>query len=59
MTGLRFINLSPNLHSGIDWRKAKLTQKLQKDLVYRPGSRAVTTCLEGGKPRIIGTLDLQ
>ena len=41
-----------------DWRNPELNLKLQKDLVYRPNSRAVMTYLEGGKLRIVGTLDL-
>ena len=42
-----------------DWRNPKLDLKLQKDLVYHPGSKAIMTYLEGGKLRVIGTLDLQ
>ncbi|HEX9909159.1 MAG TPA: EF-Tu/IF-2/RF-3 family GTPase, partial [Thermoplasmata archaeon] len=41
-----------------DWRNPLLKLKLQKDLVYATGSKAVMTYLEGGKLRIIGTLDL-
>ncbi len=43
---------------GADWRKPELTLKLQKDLVYRPGSKAILTYLEGGKLRVIGRVDL-
>lgn len=44
---------------GADWRVPELRLKLQKDLVYRSGSRAILTYLEGGKLRVIGRLDLQ
>ncbi|HEX9907600.1 MAG TPA: EF-Tu/IF-2/RF-3 family GTPase [Thermoplasmata archaeon] len=45
--------------SDTDWRNPELRLELQKDLVYRPNSRAVMTYLEGGKLRIVGTLELQ
>lgn len=45
--------------SNVDWRNPELRLELQKDLVYPPGSKAIMTYLEGGKLRIIGTLDLQ
>ncbi len=41
-----------------DWHKAELTIKLDKMLVYRPGTRAVLTYPEGGKLRVVGTIDL-
>lgn len=41
-----------------DWRNPELVLELQKPLVYHPGSSAVMTYLEGGKLRIIGTVDL-
>jgi len=41
-----------------DWRKPLLTLSLEKDLVYRPGDRAVLSHLEGGKLRIAGTIHL-
>jgi selenocysteine-specific translation elongation factor len=41
-----------------DWRTPSLTLALQKELVYIPGSRAVITYLEGGKLRVIGTVEL-
>lgn len=41
-----------------DWHKADLTIKLDKMLVYRPGTRAVLTYPEGGKLRVVGTIDL-
>jgi selenocysteine-specific translation elongation factor len=41
-----------------DWHKAELTIKLDKMLVYRPGAKAVLTYPEGGKLRVVGTIDL-
>ncbi|VVB67367.1 Elongation factor 1-alpha [uncultured archaeon] len=41
-----------------DWHKAELTAKLDKMLVYRSGSRGVLTYPEGGKLRVVGTIDL-
>jgi selenocysteine-specific translation elongation factor len=41
-----------------DWRKPDLTVSLEKDLIYRPGDKAVLMYLEGGKLRVAGTLDL-
>jgi len=41
-----------------DWHKADLTAKLDKMLIYRPGSRGVLTYPEGGKLRVVGTIDL-
>jgi selenocysteine-specific translation elongation factor len=41
-----------------DWHQADLTLKLDKKLVYRPGARAVLTYPEGGKLRVVGTIDL-
>jgi selenocysteine-specific translation elongation factor len=45
--------------SGDDWRKPSLTLSLQKELVFQPGSRAVITHLEGGKLRVMGTIELR
>ena len=45
--------------AGTDWRNPELSLKFQKELVYPPGSKAVMTYLEGGKLRVIGTLDLR
>lgn len=45
--------------SGDDWRKPSLTLGVQKELVFRPGSRAVITHLEGGKLRVLGTIELR
>lgn len=47
-----------SVESNADWRNPVLKLELQKDLVYPPGARAVMTYLEGGKLRIVGTLDL-
>ena len=41
-----------------DWRKPTLTVTLEKELVYRPGDKAVLMYLEGGKLRVAGTIDL-
>jgi selenocysteine-specific translation elongation factor len=41
-----------------DWRKPTLTLTLEKELVYRPGDKAVLMYLEGGKLRVAGTIDL-
>ncbi len=41
-----------------DWHKPQLTLKLDKTLVYRPGARAVLTYPEGGKLRVLGTIEL-
>ena len=41
-----------------DWRKPLLTLSLEKELVYRPGDRAVVSHLEGGKLRVAGTIEL-
>jgi selenocysteine-specific translation elongation factor len=41
-----------------DWHKAELRLKLDKMLVYRPGAKAVLTYPEGGKLRVLGTIDL-
>jgi selenocysteine-specific translation elongation factor len=41
-----------------DWHKAVLKLKLDKMLVYRPGAKAVLTYPEGGKLRVVGTIDL-
>ena len=41
-----------------DWRKPTLTLTLEKELIYRPGDKAVLMYLEGGKLRVAGTLEL-
>jgi len=47
-----------SVSKGIDSRSPEIRLNLQKDLVYRSGSKAVMTYLEGGKLRIVGTIDL-
>ncbi len=42
-----------------DWRKPALTLTLEKELIYRPGDKAVLVYLEGGKLRVAGTVELQ
>ena len=41
-----------------DWRKPTLTLTLEKELVHRPGDKAVLVYLEGGKLRVMGTIEL-
>jgi selenocysteine-specific translation elongation factor len=41
-----------------DWRKPTITLTLEKELVYRPGDKAVLLYLEGGKLLVVGTIDL-
>jgi selenocysteine-specific translation elongation factor len=41
-----------------DWHKVELTLKLDKMLVFRPGSKGILTYPEGGKLRVVGTIDL-
>jgi selenocysteine-specific translation elongation factor len=41
-----------------DWRKPLLTLSLEKELVYRPGDRAVVSRIEGNKLRVAGTIKL-
>jgi selenocysteine-specific translation elongation factor len=41
-----------------DWHKPVLKLKLDKMLVFRPGSRGVLTYPEGGKLRVVGTIEL-
>ncbi len=41
-----------------DWRKPTVTLALEKELVYRPGDKAVLMYLEGGKLRVAGTVEL-
>lgn len=48
-----------SVDAGGDRKRPVLTLSLQKELVYIPGSRAVLTYLEGGKLRIIGTIELK
>ena len=41
-----------------NWRKPEVTLTLEKDIVHRPGDKAVLMYLEGGKLRVAGTLEL-
>jgi len=41
-----------------NWHQPELTLKLDKILVYRPGAKAVLTYPEGGKLRVLGTIEL-
>ncbi|RXE55779.1 elongation factor Tu [Methanoculleus taiwanensis] len=41
-----------------DYRKPQLTLTLEKELVHLPGGRAVLHYLDGGKLRIVGTIEL-
>lgn len=41
-----------------DWHKPTLTLALDKTLVHKSGARAVITYPEGGKLRVVGTIDL-
>ena len=41
-----------------DWHEVDIKLKLDKMLVYRPGTRAVLTYPEGGKLRVVGTIQL-
>ncbi|MDD1719858.1 MAG: elongation factor Tu [Methanoregulaceae archaeon] len=41
-----------------DWKRPELTLRTEKDLVYPPGARVILHHLEGGKLRIVGTLDI-
>lgn len=40
---------------GADWRNPVLKLQLQKELVFKPGSKATISYLEGGKLRVVGT----
>lgn len=42
-----------------DWHKPELTLKLDKMLIYKPGAHAVMTYPEGGKLRVVGTIELK
>ena len=41
-----------------DWRKPALNISFEKELIHRPGDKAVLMYLEGGKLRVAGTVDL-
>lgn len=56
---MQFLNSKvEDVASAGDWRKSILTLSLEKELVYRPGDHAVLTYLEGGKLRVVGTIEL-
>jgi len=44
--------------AGGDWHKPVLKLNLDKMLVFRPGARGVLTYPEGGKLRVVGTIEL-
>jgi selenocysteine-specific translation elongation factor len=44
--------------NGGDWRKPTLTLSLEKEIVHRPNDRAVLMYLEGGKLRVMGSIEL-
>jgi len=46
------------VNNGGDWRRPTLTLSLDKEIVHRPNDRAVLMYLEGGKLRVMGTIDL-
>lgn len=41
-----------------DWRRPELTLRLERELVYPPGAKAVLHYLEGGKLRVVGTITI-
>jgi selenocysteine-specific translation elongation factor len=41
-----------------DWRRPELTLRLERELVYPPGAKAVLHYLEGGKLRVVGTISI-
>jgi len=47
-----------NITDNDNWRNPFLTLKLEKDLIYHSGDRAVISHLEGGKLRVVGTINL-
>ena len=46
------------VNDGNDWRRPTLTLSLEKEIVHRPSDRAVLMYLEGGKLRVMGTIEL-
>jgi hypothetical protein len=42
-----------------NWKKPKITLKLEKELVYPPGATALLHYLEGGKLRVVGTVMIE
>ena len=47
-----------NITDNDNWRTPFLNLKLEKELIYHSGDKAVITRLEGGKLRIVGTINL-
>ena len=47
-----------NITDDDNWRNPFLNLKLEKELIYHSGDRAVITRLEGGKLRVVGTINL-
>jgi len=41
-----------------DWRRPELTLRLERELVYPPRAKAVLHYLEGGKLRVVGTINI-
>ena len=41
-----------------DWRRPELTLRLERELIYPPGAKAVLHYLEGGKLRVVGTITI-
>ena len=41
-----------------DWHNPEMTLKLDKMLIYKPGAKAIITYPEGGKLRVVGTIEL-
>lgn len=47
-----------SVNDGVDWHKPTLTLSLEKEIVHRPNDRGVLMYLEGGKLRVLGTIEL-
>jgi selenocysteine-specific translation elongation factor len=41
-----------------DWRRPELTLRLERELVYPPGAKAILHYLEGGKLRVVGSISI-
>ena len=41
-----------------NWREVTLTLSFQKEMVFLPGAKAILTYLEGGKLRVVGTIEM-
>ncbi|MCX6653064.1 MAG: EF-Tu/IF-2/RF-3 family GTPase [Methanomassiliicoccales archaeon] len=46
------------VENGADWRRPMLELSLEKEVVHPPGARGVLMHMEGGKLRIVGTVEL-